>query len=376
MPKLLILIVAIFTGSVSLLTSAHAQSPFGRHFFGLPSPFGILKGVVRGPHSYRSRSHRALRQQAVVPERARAQLAQQDVSAEGSPPAANAAASAAATSFNIYEEIVGYALWPEDYAQRFWSRGYRELLATVIRPASGPNGTCGTEAAQLAGRPLDRIEQEMTLDDGQRDRLTKLRAAVNEAIERGKAACLDAPPARPSEQLEAMMNALWAMSDAEILFRTPLDSLYISLSDEQKSKLQGDHADKTVGGPSSTVCTPAANGTPLDDMLQAATQQSGQATKEQQEDFKRLHTLSAELSKYLADACPQETPSTPVARLDAASDRVQALLYAGINLAPAMAALSSAPADDPRKSQKESSYSAQHRSRCNRYGAMLYRCFL
>jgi hypothetical protein len=69
-------------------------------------------------------------------------------------------------------------------------------------------------------------------------------------------------------------------------------------------------------------------------------QSQARPTPEQREGLEQFRSLMGELSKFVADACPQEVPATPVARLDAAGNRVQAMLYAGVNLDQAIKAFS------------------------------------
>jgi hypothetical protein len=286
---------------------------------------------MRGPQVFRPRAYRA---PAGQPEMRRAR-------AEARPQYAAAAAGARATAtpFNLYEDLLGYALWPADYAERFWAHGYSDILQTSIK--QGDSGTCSAQAKEQAARPLDRIEQVIELTEAQRQKRADVRTAVHEAVERGKAACLDAVPNTPAERLKAMMDALWALNDAILLFRTPLDAFHASLTDEQKAQLQRLAAGATVGGPATSVCSHAANDLPID-------MGSIQPTPERREGLEMLQGLAAELSKYIADACPQETPPTPVARLDAAGNRVQALLYAAVNLEPAIQAFSSQPSGERR----------------------------
>src|SRR5262249_43031741 len=114
-----------------------------------------------------------------------------------------------------------------------------------------------------------------------------------------------------------------------------------SLSDEQKAKLTPTAT--TTGGPAAAnqVCEHAANEMPVGDLTQSAQpaqrqrrQQQKQPSQEQRQSMEMLQGMVADLSKYLAEACPPQTPSNPVARLDAAGNRVNAMLYAAMNLDP------------------------------------------
>ena len=358
-----LLVVAILTALIAAPSAADARKRFGP-----PSIFGILTAPMRmmlprSAHRHRGarRSYARTRHQQAPRAHPEEQVRTGAVAAApavtAAPVAAPAltAAPAAATAapartapapFNPYEDMLGYALWPNDYAGRFWARSYADVMRSVVSPAASPRrpgpakgeaiaGMCAPQATKRADGPLDRLEQTIALTDEQRAKLQDLRTAVSAAVERGQAACRDAPPATPTDRLKAMMDGLWAMRDADILFRTPLDSFYRSLTDEQTGKLGGGVQDGTTGGPpgaaANQACGQAANDMPIDEITRSV-----QPTEEQRGSLEMLRGMSADLSKYLAAACPQEAPPTPVARLDAAGNRVNAMLYAAMNLDPVL----------------------------------------
>jgi len=357
-----LLVVATLTALIAASSAADA-----RRRLGPGTIFGILTAPIRmmthhrayrhrsGYRSYaRARHHQAPRARPDEQARTGAGAATPAVAAAPAAAAVAAAPAAAATapaatppaSFNPYEDMLGYALWPNDYAGRFWALGYGEVMRSVISPASAgaraprsakgeaTAGMCAAQAKERAGSLLDRVEQTITLTEEQRVRLLDLRTAVIEAFERGQAACRDAVPATPTDRLKAMMDGLWAMRDADILFRTPLDNFYQSLTDEQKAKL-GPLDAATASSPrtagANQVCSQAANDMPIDEIARSV-----RPTDEQRGSLEMLRGMSADLSKYLAGACPQEAPQTPVARLDAAGNRVNAMLYAAMNLDPVL----------------------------------------
>jgi len=348
----------LVVASLSVLmvpSGADARKRFGPGaVFGvLTAPMRMLAPRIPGPRAYRNRGNRSYA--AERPEPASRSPAQAPVRvAAGATAAAPTAAPAAAAGFNAYEDMLGYALWPNDYANRFWSHGYSDIARSLIAPPVGTPrndsaeaakaetaSMCAPPAKERAAAPIDRIEKTLALTDAQRLKLQDLRMAVDAAVDRGQSACHDAPPGTPSDQLKVMMDGLWAMRDAEILFRTPLDRFYRSLTDEQQAKLVP--ADTTTGGPAdagaSQVCAHAANDMPIGDITQSAQTsqpQAAQPSEQQRQGMEMLQGMVADLSKYLAEACPAQTPATPVARLDAAGNRVNAMLYAAMNLDPVL----------------------------------------
>ncbi len=335
-----LLVVASLSILLAMPSSADARKRFGPGgVFGiLTAPMRMLAPGIPGPRAYRHRNARSYARPSEPAQRPPAEA--RTLVAAG---AAGATAAAMPAAFNAYENILGYALWPGDYAERFWARGYGDIMRSVVSAAaatardSGAANSepsmCSPQAKERAAAPIDRIEKTLTLNDEQRARLQELRTAVGEAVERGQAACHDALPRTPSDRLRAMMDGLWAMRDADILFRTPLDHFYRSLADEQKAQLGGKVQDTTTGGPQAAnqACGQAANDMPINEIAQSV-----QPTEQQREGLGMLQGMSAELSKYLAEACPQQTPPTPVGRLDAAGNRVTAMLYAAMNLDPVL----------------------------------------
>ena len=357
----------------SIALTAAPSTADARKRLGPGAVFGILTGPMRmmvprvsGPRAYRHRGNSRSYARPSEP------AARPPVDARTAVAAGAAAATAAAmpAAFNAYEDILGYALWPADYADKFWARGYGDIMRSVLAPAAatardiGPGAgqaqasMCSPQAKERATAPIDRIEQTLTLTDEQRARLQDLRTAVGEAVERGKAACHDTLPRTPSDRLKAMMDGLWAMRDADILFRTPLDHFYRSLTDEQKAQLAGKLQDKvqdklqdtTTGGPqvakqvANQACGQAANDMPINEIVQSVG-----PNPQQRESLGMLQGMSAELSKYLAEACPQQTPPTPVGRLDAAGNRVNAMLYAAMNLDPILSGFYFQLSDEQKK---------------------------
>ena len=62
-----------------------------------------------------------------------------------------------------------------------------------------------------------------------------------------------------------------------------------------------------------------------------------------------LYGASMEMAQFLNTTCPAETPATPMARLDAASDRVMALLHAAMGIEPMLGQFYATLSDDQRR---------------------------
>jgi len=63
--------------------------------------------------------------------------------------------------FNAYDDILGYALWPQDYAARFWGRGYGDIITALITPST-VTASKPTVTASNADNRKDRRAPEAT----------------------------------------------------------------------------------------------------------------------------------------------------------------------------------------------------------------------
>jgi uncharacterized membrane protein len=352
--------------STAVPDTADARSPFSI----LTSPLRSVMRAVPGMGGRRihhrrtaARAYASQGHQATAVERTAVERSPGGGAAEGG---RTARPPGPAAPFNAYEDIIGYALWPDEYAARFWAHGYGDIMRSVLTPAavtaaiveSGPttrhhrkrparasdadvaggltaSGMCGVQVEQEAGKPIERIDRTIDLNDAQRANLRELREAVSTAVARGQSACRDTLPATPADRLKAAADALWAIRDADILFRTPLANFYATLTDAQKAKLaeglkkdeaKNDDAKKDDGGEVAQVCGAAANDLPFGEIERMV-----RPSQDQRASLDMLKTMSNDMAGYLAASCPNEPLNGPVARLDAAGNRVNALLYAAIN---------------------------------------------
>jgi hypothetical protein len=194
---------------------------------------------------------------------------------------------------------------------------------------------CIDNARERALQPVNRISEALDLTADQHSKLDALRAAVTAAIARESAACRTDNSGTPPERLRAMIDGLWAMRYAEFAIRTSLQAFQASLTQAQMGELG---TDQTVGGSAATVadgpagvCSkPVAGGA---DWF-APVERALRPTPEQQASIKMLQGAAMEMAHFLMSTCPPEIPPTPMARLNAAGDRVIALLHAAMNIEP------------------------------------------
>jgi len=228
-----------------------------------------------------------------------------------------------AASPSVYEDLLGYALWPKDYSEQFWTHGYGDIMNALLTPAANAdqaasliqNGMCSVKASDLADRLIAHTREIIEPNEAQQAALEELGAALRQAIERGRTAVC----AGTGDSLQRMVDALWTMWDATLLMRPPLEKLYDSLGDAQKTKFAGE------ASAAAKVARSCAEQHPPENVGLGA----GEA---QRLTLETLRQHSAELVKLLAGSCPRGSEPTPLDRLDAARERMNTLLYVVVSM--------------------------------------------
>jgi hypothetical protein len=250
---------------------------------------------------------------------------------------------------SVYEDLLGYVLWPGDYADRLWTHGYGDIMNTLLAPMTATvnadqaasmiqNGMCSTKAGELADRLIARTSEIIVPTPDQKAALDELASALAEAIDRGRAAVC----AGTGDPLKRMEDGLWIMWDATLLMRAPLEKFYDSLTEAQKAKLTG-------GAAASQALARACADQRGADWSGDRLAQALRADQQQRLTLEALRQQSSELIKFLAISCPRESKPTPMDRLEAAGDRMNALLYVVMNMSPALAELYGPHKDEPSK---------------------------
>jgi hypothetical protein len=245
---------------------------------------------------------------------------------------------------SVYEDLLGYILWPQDYADRLWTHGYDDIVSAALMPTAArsgemapmiANGMCSGQARELADKPIARIADTLELRPDQRATLDELRSSLGVAVERGRAALCGAAAEPAGDRFKPMTDALWTMWDATILMRTPLEKFYNSLTPAQKAQLtSASPADAKAAG----ACTAQRTAEWPADRIQRAMGAREKPTAEQRRSLEALQQRFTELAQFLAASCPQDSDPNPILRLSAAGDRMNALMYAVLNMRPAMEA--------------------------------------
>jgi len=275
-----------------------------------------------------------------------------------------------------YDDVFNYAFWPSDYEDTYWAYAYDGAFDSVFSPdsnayaydtgvESGPAPTSGVQGRRAEKRsrgasgdvvqtcsqgetgvteyPIERIRQTVNPTASQQAALDELKVASAKAGKLLQAACPAALPATPLGRLSAMDDRLEATLQAVDIMRPALANFYGLLSDEQKARFnaidpQQKQRDRQSQSPVSQnqpeICS--ANVSALPDRTVQRIEQVVRPTERQRAALDHLKDASSKASETLHTACPAETPATPVARLEAMTKRIEAMLQAVAAVRPAL----------------------------------------
>lgn len=218
-----------------------------------------------------------------------------------------------------------YAYWTPSRARRADAR------AAPAAPAPGWSEMCGEDSREIAGLPIERIQDAVQPDDAQRRALDELANATVKAAGVVKEACPAVVAITPPGRLQAMEQRLQAMAQAVDIIRPPLETFYKALSDEQKERFNAvlREQGKERRGRRQFSLTQTCGRTPeLTEWPQEQIEEAVRPTEAQRVTLAGLKDAATKAADILKSACPSELPLTPPTRLAAVSDRVNAMLQA------------------------------------------------
>ena len=280
-----------------------------------------------------------------------------------------------------YYDLYGYAMWGTDPS--LWDYGYGDIYAGMFAPygyddltgylpsgnagaSGGANASsnqpselaqmCGDDSRDIAGLPIDRIQQALNPDDDQRKALDDLANASVKAAQIIKAACPKDVASTAPARLAAMQSRLEAMISAVQIVEPPLDHFYGLLNDEQKARLTALGQDQRRGGNNEGVLAQGcgnngqANAT---DWPAAEIESRVHPTDTQRAGFDNLKDASAKAIDLLKGSCEPNEALTPPVRLAAAGKRLDTMLQAVETVRSALDSLYSELSDE-QKAQFES----------------------
>jgi LTXXQ motif family protein len=249
-----------------------------------------------------------------------------------------------------YYDIYDYTIW-RDYG--FWYYGYPDIYAGLFGPygyddligylpqARDPRQArasllarmCGDDSRDIAGLPIDQIEQAIQPNEAQRAALDDLGNASVRAAQSIRAACPTQVVLTAPGRLAAMQHRIEAMISAVAIVRSPLEWVYSLLDDEQKARFNAlaederrsaaaNNPKRSLGescgaGQSATFEWPTSE---IEDRLHP--------NDTQRAALKALQNASSKAAEMLKAACQPDDPATPPARLAAIGRRLDTMLEA------------------------------------------------
>jgi LTXXQ motif family protein len=256
-----------------------------------------------------------------------------------------------------YYDIYDYAIWGNGVGASFWGYGYDDIYAGMFGPYGyddlagylPPRGSpaprrsraaldrlaqmCGEDSRDIAGLPIDQIQQAIEPTEVQRAALDDLANASVVAAQKIKAACPTGISLTAPGRLASMQQRIEAMVAAVATVQPSLDKFYGLLNDEQKARLNvpaEDQRSSTTArkgnrslAQSCDVAQPAALKWPAEEIDARL-----HPTDAQRASLVALQDASAKAAETLKTSCQADNAVTPPARLAAAGKRLDTMLEA------------------------------------------------
>ncbi len=272
-----------------------------------------------------------------------------------------------------YSDLFDYTFFPYSYDDDYWAYAYDDMFDGVFYADGGPYSdyayapsTTGSASATSAqARAVDKTAQQACTDPGngvtawpfaqiqravqlnpdQKNLLGDLEGAAKKAAETFKVACASNASLTPPGRLQAVTTRLQATLEAVQIVKSPLETFYNSLSDEQKARFNqigptlGQSAqDKTARqdtlGANAKSCKDAKPG--LVNLPIESIEDAVKPTDSQQSGLDKLEQATNDAVGKLAAACPDDIAQTPPGRLEATEARLKAMIEAARTVQPAL----------------------------------------
>jgi hypothetical protein len=202
--------------------------------------------------------------------------------------------------------------------------GARQMAQAAVED---PSKHCEEDSLDVAGIPVDQIQQLAQPTDKQRAALDELGTASVEAAQIVKAACPTDVPPTPVGRLDAVQQRVQAMLNAVKVEQPALAKFYDMLGDEQKARLNAltQKQAPTNGG---SLPVAGCSNRAIPDWPTAQILRDVHPTAMQRTLLESLQGASAKARSILDASCANAMPVTPPARLSAIQQRLQAVLVA------------------------------------------------
>ena len=246
-------------------------------------------------------------------------------------------------------DIYDYAIWGDGIG--FWDYGYPDIYAAIFAPyghddlaayaGPGPFGRrhrrvpslqqlCGDDSREMAGLPVDQIQQAIQPNEAQRAALDDLVNASISAVRMIRASCPTQTAFTAPDRLAVMQQRIAAMIKAVSAVQQQLGKFYDLLDDEQEARLNALAEDRrkmsAANGATETpaqgcgAAQPPALRWPADEIEARLHPNDLQRAA-----LKGLQDANARAFDILNAECQPKDATTPPARLDASDGRLDAL---------------------------------------------------
>jgi hypothetical protein len=269
-----------------------------------------------------------------------------------------------------YYDIYDYTIWGDD---GFWDYGYPDIYAGIFAPYGYDDlagymaqrgrrhdrvpslaQMCGDDSRDVAGLPIDQIQQAIQPNEAQRAALDELATASILAAQTIRSACPTQVASTAPGRLAAMQQRIEAMISAVALMRPPLEKFYGLLDDEQKTRLNALAEDQRKASASRvslaqncTAAQPAAFQWPGSEI-----EAKLHLNDTQRAPLQVLQDATAKAADMLKVTCQPDDVVTPPARLAALAKRLDTMLQAVKLVRPALESFY-ATLSDEQKAQFE-----------------------
>jgi LTXXQ motif family protein len=255
-----------------------------------------------------------------------------------------------------YYDIYDYAMWGYGFGAPFWGYGYPDIYAGIFAPygyddlagyfysprrSSGRRNAgldrmalmCGDDSRDVAGLPIDQIQQVVQPTEPQRAALDELANVSISAAQNIRAACPTQMILTAPARLASMQQRIGAMRGAVAMVQPSLEKFYDLLNDDQKARLNAAAEDQRRISAAKKPKEPLAQGCGV---AQPAAMQwpTGEIearlspTGTQRASLETLQDASAKAADMLKASCQPDDAITPPARLTAAGKRLDTMLQA------------------------------------------------
>jgi len=258
-----------------------------------------------------------------------------------------------------YDDFLNYTLYAYAY-DTFWPAAYDDFydgITGVYQSGVGPgyaasgsepddqsgaglsSGLCADQTKGVTDWRINEIARSVEPDERQRAALDELKTAMAKAADVLKVACPTDLPSTPTGRIDAMRARLLAMLEAVRTVRAPLATFYDLLNDEQKARFNALPSGEDQNEPErrrnlSVLCSERASG--ISSVSIRRIELAVRPNEVQRASLRALQDAIAQAGELLKTDCPTYRPITPVVRINAIEQRLDAMLHAINIVQPAL----------------------------------------